>query len=207
MTQPIRSESGRVVPLTVSMTGPTAVGKSQLAKLTAALLSDAVASRVPADYFLVPRPDDVPIGDFLRRPIAWDWPLLDRLLAQPLGTEATTPDVDFATFARRSATGGLPVVVRPVMLVDAMVPYPRADLVIRLDAPADVRRQRLAERDLRWGTKVIDRWEQLELAESSARSVPRPPDLSLDGERPLPENAGRVIELIHHARTERKDGR
>src|SRR5918994_472972 len=85
MTQPIRSESGRVVPLTVSMTGPTAVGKSQLTKLTAALLSDAVASRVPADYFLVPRPDDVPIGDFLRRPIAWDWPLLDRLLAQPLG--------------------------------------------------------------------------------------------------------------------------
>jgi len=192
-------DKGRRVRLVVSIAGPSGAGKSQLAKRTVALLGEDVASRVPADYFLVPRPIETPLSDFMRQRPAWDWSLLAGLLALPIGTAATTPDFDFTAFSRRAENGGLPVAVRPVMLVDAMAPYPRPDLLVRLDASVAARRQRLAERDMRWGTTVLDRWEQLELAERTAMSqLTRPPDLFLDGERPLAENAARLAAVIRH---------
>jgi len=185
------------MPLIVSITGPFGAGKSQLAKLTAAFMGAEVASRVPADYFLAPRPDDQPFAEFLRQPLVWDWPLLDQLLSRPLGTATTTPDFDFATFTRRAEHGGLAVTVRPVMLVDAMPPHPRTDLLVRLDASAEVRRQRLAERDLRWGTAVTDRWQTLAATERAVSGRQhRSPDMSLDGERPLAENAAHLATLI-----------
>ena len=183
--------------LVVSIAGPSGAGKSQLARLTAALLGEGVASRVPADYFLVPRPPVMAMDDFMRQPAAWDWPLLERLLALPLGSVATTPDFDFSTFQRVAMDGGLPVTVRTVMVIDAMAPYPRADLIVRVDAPAATRRQRLAERDVRWGTTVLARWEQLELTNRTVTNhQPRLPDHSVDGERPLAENAARLAVLI-----------
>ena len=189
--------------LIVSIIGPSGAGKSQLAKLTAALLGDDVASRVPADYFLVPRPVDMSMSDFLQQPLAWDWSLLDSLLALPLGTAASTPDFDFSTFTRLTENGGLTVAVSPVMLIDAMAPYPRADLRVRRDASVATRRQRLAERDVRWGTTVLDRWETLELAMRTATETQTPlPDLWLDGERPLAENAARLAAVIRHYLTE-----
>lgn len=185
------------MPSIVSIVGPFGAGKSQLAKLTAELLGEDLASRVPADYFLVPRPIDMPMCDFVRLPLAWDWPLLDGVLALTLGSETSTPDIDFTTFTRHAEHGGLPFTIRPVMLVDAMAPHPRPDLLVQLDASVATRRQRLAERDIRWGTAVLDRWEHLEVTERTAMSQrTRPSDLDLDGEHPLADNAARLAGLI-----------
>ncbi len=187
------------VRLVVSIVGPSGVGKSQLAKETAGLLGSEVANRVPTDYFIVPRPVEMTMNEFLRQPLAWDWPKLDDLIRLPLGTVTTTPDVDFTRFVRCAPSGGLPVTVRPVMLVDAMATYPRADLVVRLDASSRTRRQRVVERDKRWGTRVCDRWFQLELTErAELDGQTRLPDLYLDGERPLVENAVRLAAVIRH---------
>ena len=183
----------------VSIVGPSGAGKSQLAKETAALLGSEIASRVPTDYFIVPRPVEMAMSDFLRQPLAWDWPMLGNLFRLPLGTVTTTPDLDFTRFVRCAPSGGPPLTVRPVMLVDAMATYPRADLVVRLDASSGTRRQRLEERDSRWGTRVRDRWDQLELTERAALDGrTHLPDLCLDGERPLAENAVRLAAVIRH---------
>jgi uridine kinase len=186
-------------PFIVSIVGPSAAGKSQLARRTAAELGDDLASRVPADDFFVPRPVDQPLGDFLRQPLRYDWALLAQCLALPVGTAVTTPNADFTTFQRIADSGGRPFTIRQVMIVDAMVAFPNADLLVRLDVPDDVRRERLRERDVRWNSNVLANWEHLTVTWRMALATlaeMRSPDLALDGERPLDVNAGTVAELV-----------
>jgi uridine kinase len=181
-------------PLVVTIVGAAGAGKSVLAKAVANALGDHVAARVPADYFFVPRALDESLATFLARPLAWDWPLLAQRLALPFGSVTSTPDVDFDAFLRRAGTGGIPLPIRPVMLVDAMGPYPEADVIVRLDVPAEVRRQRIVMRDERWGTRVQDRWAHLEATwQATTLGVP---DLVLDGTRPLERNARAVLSIL-----------
>lgn len=181
-------------PRVVTICGPAGAGKSVLAKEVAGSFGDALAARVPADYFLVPRDADEPLARFLARPLRWDWALLGERLRLPVGTESSTPDVDFERLLRRGDTGGLTFPIRPVMIVDAMAPYPASGLVVRLDVPAGVRRARIVERDVRWGTRVIERWAHLEASWAACGDVV--PDLTLDGERLVAENAGIIVSLV-----------
>lgn len=188
-------------PALVTIYGPAGAGKSELAKAVAARLGDGFACRVPTDHFFVPRQPAEPLERYLARPLAWDWALLRERLALPVGTEATTPDADFATFLRVAETGGRPMPIRPVMIMDAMAPYPDADIVVRVEAPDAVRRARIVERDARWGTRVQERWSHLE---ATWRAVTAgPPHLVLDGTRPLEANVGMLLDLIN----DRRDGR
>lgn len=179
-------------PFIVSIVGPSASGKSQLARRAAAELGEVVASRVPADYFFVPREADQSLADFLRQPLRYDWPLLMERIASPLGTIASTPAADFTTFRRLAGSGGRPFTIRPVMLIDAMAACPEADLLIRLDVPDDVRRERLQERDVRWGSNVAANWEHLCATWDAALAEMRSPDMVLNGEQPL-EVSARVL--------------
>lgn len=182
-------------PFVVSLCGASSAGKSQLAKATAARLGLEIASRVPADYFFVPRPQTVSLEVYLTQPLRWDWDLLRERLALPVGTVTSTPDVDFVSFQRRADEGGLPLTIRPVMFCDAMEPYPQSDLVLLLEVPAEVRRARLEERDRRWGTVVADRWQHLEDT-WRATSKELIPDLVLDGTVPLTTLAGNLGQTI-----------
>lgn len=185
-------------PFLVTIIGGAGSGKSQLAKATASELGEHCASRVPTDYFLLPRDAGESLDSFLGRPLRYDWTLLDSILRLPMGTRTTTPDIDFERFERRTHMGGLPLVVRPVMICDAMVPYPDADLVVRLDVPAEIRFARVVERDLRWGTRVQDRWEHLDL--SWAPITRESFDLELDGTEPLGSNARVLAKAIRSER-------
>lgn len=193
-------------PLVVSICGPSNAGKSQLAKATAAGLGDAVASRVPVDYFFIPRKPDVPLDIFFTRPMRWDWELLRRRLALPLGTGTSTPDADFDAFFRRADDGGVPFHIRPVMLADAMEPFPGSDMVVLLNVQNHVRRQRILERDQRWGTRVAERLTHLD-ATWNRVSGTISPDLVMDGTRPLPDLATELTEAIRqHMASDEKAG-
>lgn len=182
-------------PLVVSICGPSNAGKSQLAKATAVLLGETVASRVPVDYFVVPRDQGESLAEFHARPMRWDWPLLSRRLALPMGTRTSTPDADFETFRRRGDVGGLPFAIRPVMLCDAMEPFPGSDLVVELDVPREERQRRIVERDARWGTRVADRIVHLDATWREASADVRP-DLTLDGTLPLSRLAAELAGTI-----------
>lgn len=182
-------------PFVVSLCGPSNAGKSQLAKAAAAQLGPEIASRVPVDYFFVPRPETVSLEVYFSHPLRWDWGLLRERLALPVGTETSTPDVDFVAFKRRADKGGLPLTIRPVMICDAMGPYPQSDLVVLLEVPDEVRRSRVEERDRRWGTVVADRWQHLEDT-WRATSKELIPDLVLDGTVPLTTLASNLSQTI-----------
>lgn len=166
-------------PLVISLCGPSSVGKSRLALALVQQLGDEIASRVPADYFFVPRPALKSYESFLAVPLMWDWSLLASRLALPEGAVTSTPDADFETFRRFGDQGGPTFTIRPVMICDAMAPYPRSDVVVLMEAPTTVRRARLAERDRRWGTRVAHRWQHLERTWLAA-SVGVEPDIVLD---------------------------
>jgi uridine kinase len=175
----------------VSICGPAGAGKSQLAKAVAARVGPERCARVPTDYFLVPA--DGPLPDYLARPLRYDWDLLALVLALPVGTMTSTPDFDFARFQRLAETGGRPVRVCPLMLVDAMEPYPPSDARLLLRAPDTIRHVRIATRDAVWQTRVRDRWPNLEAAWAHASALTATYDLELDGTQPIAANAERVV--------------
>lgn len=182
-------------PFVVSLCGPSNAGKSGLAKATAAELGPMVASRVPVDYFFVPRPEMVSLDVFCTCPLQWDWDLLRKRLALLMGTGTSTPDADFDAFQRRADRGGVAFDVRPIMLLDAMAPYPQSDLVVLIDVPEGERLRRVAERDRRWGTRVASRWMHLEETWRHA-SKGVIPDLVLDGTLPITIEAGNLSQKI-----------
>jgi uridine kinase len=181
-------------PLVLSLCGPSGSGKSQLAKALVAELGEMVCARIPTDYFLLPAEE--PLTSYFAKPLRYDWPLLDAALALPLGTATSTPDFDFNTFQRRDVTDGLPFTIRPLMVTDAMVPYPCADAVVLVSVPDDVRRDRLVRRDAIWSTQVIDRWHNLELTRGELAAPDFRPDLKLSGEVALAENARRLAKWL-----------
>lgn len=193
-SQPEQSPTGR--PFILSIVGPSASGKSQLARRTAAVLGEEVASRIPTDYFFMPRPAGQSLPDFLRQPLRYDWALLTHLVGLPIGSVVSTPDADFTGFRRIADSAGRPFTIRPVMIVDAMAAFPGADLLVRLDVPDDVRRDRLRERDVRWGSDVSANWEHLEFTWRTAQDEMSRPDIVLDGALPFEVNIEALAEEI-----------
>ncbi len=163
------------------------------------MVGEDVASRVPMDWYLVPR--DTPMEKWLRRPLAWDHAAVRELLASPVGETRLSPPFDFQAFQRSEVTGERKAIpIRPVMLLDAMEPWPDGDLSVLLDVPDEVRRQRIAERDVRWRTRVIEKWDTLQMTWKQASAQPHRYDLVLDGTCPVEENARRVVGALRSRR-------
>lgn len=180
--------------LVLSICGPSGAGKSQLAKALVRLLGEATCVRVPTDYYL--RPATEPLESYLRQPVQYDWPLLDRDLSAPDGLMLTTPDFDFDSFVRRAERGGRPFRASPVMVLDGMYPYPTADATILLHVPSPIRRQRIRTRDQGWGTDVAARWDQLEQSRTYLEGLHIAYDLLLRGTDDSVTNAAAIVALI-----------
>lgn len=176
--------------------GPSCAGKSTLAKALAQRLPN-VAARVPVDYFFVPRPPEEALGDFLRRPLDYDWDALDRALASTDASARSSPVCDFKTFRRLAPTGGLAIPAAPVLLLDGMRPHPRCDVLVVLELDGAQQRTRLRERDQRWGTSVADNLGHLRITYGQAQNeIHGDPDLLLDATAPLDHNEARLERLI-----------
>ncbi len=85
--------------------------------------------------------------------------------------------------------GGLGFILCPLMLLDAMVPYPGADLFVRIDVPEEIRHQRIRERDIRWGSNVAERIGHLDATWRSVEAETVELDLVIDGTKALTGNA------------------
>lgn len=178
----------------VCLMGPSTAGKSTLAK-TLQQSDPEVFARVPVDFFFVPRPASVSIADYLARPFSYDWRALDRALSAN-GAQRSTPDADFERLVWRSDTGGLPLAQAPVYLLDGMRPHPRCEALVMLALDESDQRQRLIERDARWGTRVAERSAHLAATyEQGCSELPREPDLRLRATDPIEHNAQRIAEL------------
>lgn len=174
--------------IVISICGGSGAGKSQLAKQLVEHLGADYCSRVPTDYYLLP--------GGATEPLTYDWQLLAQTLALPNNTQCTTPDFDFELFTRRAINGGRPFCLRPVMVVDAMQPYPQADYTFWLQAPEHERRRRITARDAIWQTRVIDRWNQNEKTLDSLVVSMYHYSMVLDGLEPVETNSQRIVELL-----------
>ncbi|MGE0542966.1 MAG: uridine kinase [Dehalococcoidia bacterium] len=175
----------------VSICGPAGSGKTVLSKLLVERLGPDVAVRVPSDRYLMPAQE--PLDRYLRRPVRYDWPLLDRALDVPDGTAVLTPSFDFRRFTRREQPDRRPFITRPVLVIDAIKPYPATTIRVYIDAPSEIRRARLIERDAARGSRSADQWEQLELTRIHLEQRCIDYDLLLSG---MDDPAGNVEAII-----------
>ena len=187
----------------VSVCGPSGAGKSQLAKALTSSFGEDACARVPADYFIMPVVG--PLDESLNLPIVYDWATMYRTVARPLGEVVSTPRFDFSTFKRSYDGDTRSFVVRPLLIIDAMYPYPCADFVVQLELDASERRQRIIDRDGEWSTRVLDRWEQLVASEAQLRKSEVTPDLILSGGAPIAENVRHVSRAVTAIRRRRQD--
>lgn len=97
---------------------------------------------------------------------------------------------------RLNDRGGQQFAVRRIMVIDAMYSFPAADLKVLLTAPEHVRRARIIERDHRWGARVIERWDNLEITRLYGETLSQSCDLVLDGTQPLDSNAVLITQVV-----------
>lgn len=117
----------------VSICGAAGSGKSRLAKALVAELGDEVSVRVPTYYYLMPATDAS--GSYSTIPLRYDWALLEHAVALPEGAATATQNFDFETFQRVANVEGKPFAIRRLVFIDAMYPYPKADVTILLAPP------------------------------------------------------------------------
>lgn len=150
---------------------------------------------MPVDYFLCPSGTE-PLSEYFQHPLRYDWPLLEKLLAAEPGSLLSTPDFDFQDFQRRSDTGGQVFILCPVVILDAMVPFPKSDWLFFVDAPQMERRKRIAERDVVWGTNVIARWQHLEMTLEAVYGLQITYHRKLDGMQTIEANIREILDTI-----------
>ena len=155
------------------------------------------AVRIPTDFYLKSNLY-ASLAEFFQHPLQYDWELLDTKLREADGTIITSPNYDFINFQRISVEGGRLFVLRPIIITDSMVPYPKANITILIKCPVEERRRRIIERDQQWKTRVIDYWDlqQVTLEDLMGR---RPRfDFELDGMETVETNVERVLSLLSH---------
>lgn len=178
----------------ISICGASGAGKSTLAKTLVTALSPERCTRVAADYYLLPATGT--LAEYLMQPVQYDWALLAEDLAAPEGTVIALPDFDFVTFQRHSLSGPRSFVVRPILIVDAIYPYPEATLTVQLTPPATIRQERIAERDTRWQANVAARWQQLEQSRLALAAHNVTYDLAFTGLENPQANAEQIITAL-----------
>jgi uridine kinase len=179
----------------ISLYGGSGCGKSTLAKGVVERIGADRSVRIPADYYLRPNPYPT-LQEFFQHPLEYDWELLARVLQERDGQILQVPDYDFLNFRRVSLAGRFHFLMRPIVLIDAMMPYPGAQLSILLDAPEFERKKRIIERDQRWKTQVILNWEQHQRTLEAAVRQKVVYDMALDAMQPVEKNVDTVFTFI-----------
>lgn len=173
----------------VSIFGGSGSGKSTLAIRLVEIFGDHRAVRIPSDYFLrsYNRPP---------RTLDYDWDLLEEVLDQEGGTMISIPTYDFQVFRRVSLEGEKRLVMRPLVIFDSMVPYPKSNFTILLTCDDAERQRRIIERDQRWKTDVIRYWDLHQSTLEKTLQTGVVINLELKGENPVEENASRILTII-----------
>ncbi len=173
----------------VSIFGGSGSGKSTLAVRLVEMFGSHRAVRVPSDYFLCSYDSPPQMLDY-------DWDLLEEVLGQEAGTAFSIPTYDFQVFRRISLGGEKRLVMRHLVIIDSMVPYPESNFTVLLTCDELERQRRIIERDKRWKTDVIRYWELHQLTLEKTLQTGVVINLELNGENTIEENASRILTII-----------
>jgi uridine kinase len=179
----------------VSICGGSGCGKSSLAKLICEGIGNEWATRIPADYYLKSNRFSS-LKEFFKHPLEYDWELIDSALLEMNGQTLTTPNFDFIHFQRIAVEGDKSYIMRPIAIIDAMIPYPKSNLTVFLDASDDERRKRIIERDKIWQTQVILNWEHHQITLNHVKSLYIVYDIILNAMQPVDKSVEYVISYL-----------
>lgn len=179
----------------ISICGAAGAGKSTLAKKLAEAIGFDMACRIPVDYFLKSYSGEV-YDEYMNTPFKFDWDLLKKVLSAPIGSRCETPDFDFHKLVRKNKTGGIQFTLRRYVILDSM-PCPFADHLIRLDAPEDLRKSRIKERDKRDKTNSYRNWQKMEITAKELDSGNYKYDMVLSGFDEPEINAETIKEYLN----------
>ena len=178
----------------ISVCGAAGAGKSTLAKKLKDMLGRDMASRIPGDYYLKSYNGE-PYDEYMSIPFKFDWDILKKSLRNPILTKCETPDFDFNKLIRKNRTGGIPFTISRYMIIDSM-PYPDADFLVKLEAPADLRLSRIKDRDKRDRTNSQRNWLKMEASARELESGKYRFNLILSGFDEPEVNAQKIIDFI-----------
>ena len=172
----------------ISIYGTTAVGKSTVSKALMERLGADRVCRMSLDRYLLDKPKDVPVIEYLQNPV--DWSLLEGHLNMPEGGIVKSPDFDFITFKRVTNGEGKELLITPIIIVDGAWPYKDADVSIKLAASSDERRKRLIDRHMGERNCMDKQW--VEFAQENWNALPGEhpdfqPTVTVDTEKSLEE--------------------
>jgi uridine kinase len=179
----------------VSICGGSGTGKSTLSKLICEKVGDNWSTRIPADYYLKSNKFSS-VDEFFNHPLEYEWELIEQALKANNGQNLSTPNFDFIYFKRITIDGGRSYVMRPLVFIDAMLPYPKSNFTVFLDAPDNERRKRIIERDKIWNTQVILNWKLHQRTLYFLKNHNYVFDCVLDAMQPVDENVGCVISIL-----------
>ncbi|MEO5646459.1 MAG: hypothetical protein ABIO57_01660 [Candidatus Paceibacterota bacterium] len=99
----------------ISLYGPTAVGKSTIAKALVDYIGADKCVRLSLDRYLLSKTENSTVIEYLQNPV--DWELLEKHLSLPIGEVIRTPEFSFESFSRLSVDGGKHLIVTPIIIV------------------------------------------------------------------------------------------
>jgi uridine kinase len=168
-----------------------------LAKEVVKAIGKDMSVRIPTDYFLKSSVYKN-YEEFISTPFLWDWKLLEQVLDKPLGKVVEIPDYDFTKFKRNKHNEGTRLELKRYIVLDSIIPYPKADFVIMLDDTKEDRQMRLKERDKKWNTNVISNWKKLEITGELLQKSKKFVNLELVGSHDKKDNCEKVLELLRN---------
>jgi uridine kinase len=192
MTYPALARRVRALPPScgpvrvVAVDGPSGAGKSTLADRLADALGHAPV--VASDHFPVPWDGD---------PLAWWQPVVDHVLT-PLAAHRPGGYRPY-DWHRGAYLARIEIPVTPVLIVEGVgAAWREAPAAYRIwvDAPADVRRTRVLDRDGGAVAPAWDRWRAREREHFAADRTQDRADLHLDGAPAIPLDPRREFALL-----------
>ena len=183
--------------LVVSVFGDSGSGKTSLTRALTQKMGEELLCVINADYYLEDR------GRKTLPKLSCDFGLLALHISQPIGTLCHYPEYDFVAFKRISLHGPLTFSLRPIIIVEQMHPYPKADLYIHLDIPMQAAVERVLQRDppeWEWRKLLAEKWREIPSVRDLDAVKKLTDKLVLDARLPIEENVASLMRYISDAR-------
>lgn len=180
----------------ISISGNSGSGKSTIAKTLAEKLGENSATRIAGDYYLASNRFNS-VNELLQNPIEYDWEFLEKVFENPISTKLTLPQYNFDKFVRITENGGKEFILNKIVIVDAMMPYLKADLTIFVEIDEDERYKRVFNRDQARGSNVMKYWNHHKISMNYLENQNINFDLVLNANESIEKNTEKIIEMFN----------
>jgi uridine kinase len=183
---------------TISLFGPTAVGKGTISK--SMIQQIPFSNRLVLDYCMRNKRTDESLLEYVSSDNT-DWILVKSILSNPVGTKVSLPIFEYDTFTRINNEGGKEFEVSKIVILDGLYPYLQADLIIGLRLDDQIRKERFTKRhfgernqvDKTWYDFCISNWNHMP---NTSEMFSSQCDMLIDTALPLNDSLKKIVDVV-----------